>query len=189
MPTSHSESPRLGSLPTAMKPLCPLMLMSSTLARESSSVLRSRPMGLPRYHEKEKCGPRMPPPASHWYPTELRAVFSSPVTLVSSATVWSLMPPHCGIITPWLPCPFCGADEAVAPGSLRPESDQPAAAGIMIVYADATRASTLVLRRTAALLPFRPLLVHTMHSIYSPACQPPTRLSRLFGAADKRGAN
>ncbi|ELP45829.1 hypothetical protein D522_14415 [Mycobacterium avium subsp. paratuberculosis S5] len=166
-----------------MKPLWPLMLMSSTLARESSSVLRSRPIGLPRYQEKEKCGPRIPPPASHWHPTELRAVLIRPLTLVSSATVWSLMPPHCGNIGPWLPWPFCGADDVVAPGLEPPESEQAAVAGIRIVKADATRASALVLRRTATLLPFCPLLVHTMHCSGRPAGQPPTRLSRYFGAA------
>ncbi|COW73056.1 Uncharacterised protein [Mycobacterium tuberculosis] len=87
IPTSHSESPKLGSLPMAMKPLWPSMLMSSTLARDNSSVLRSRPIGLPRYQEKEKCGPKIPPPASHWQPTEFLAVLTSPVTLVSSVTV------------------------------------------------------------------------------------------------------
>ncbi|SGO19369.1 Uncharacterised protein [Mycobacterium tuberculosis] len=71
----------------AMKPLWPSMLMSSTLARDNSSVLRSRPIGLPRYQEKEKCGPKIPPPASHWQPTEFLAVLTSPVTLVSSVTV------------------------------------------------------------------------------------------------------
>ena len=55
-----------------MNPSWPSMLMSSTLARDSSSVLRSRPIGLPRYQVNEKCGPRMPPPASHWQPTEVR---------------------------------------------------------------------------------------------------------------------
>ena len=55
-----------------MNPSWPSMLMSSTLARDSSSVLRSRPIGLPRYQVNEKCGPRMPPPTSHWQPTELR---------------------------------------------------------------------------------------------------------------------
>src|ERR1700739_1672543 len=87
MPTSQSEPPRLGAFPPAMKPPWPSMLMSSTLARDSSSVLRSRPIGLPRYQEKEKCGPRMPPPASHWHPTEFLAVLISPVTLVRSDTV------------------------------------------------------------------------------------------------------
>ncbi len=70
MPISHRLSPRVGSVPTAMNPSWPSMLMSSTLVRDSSSVLRSRPIGLPRYQVKEKCGPRMPPPASHWHPTE-----------------------------------------------------------------------------------------------------------------------
>ena len=37
-----------------MKPSCPSMLMSSTLVRDSSMVLRSRPMGLPRNQVKEK---------------------------------------------------------------------------------------------------------------------------------------
>ena len=64
--------PTPGSSPTAMNPSWPSMLMSSTLARESSSVLRSRPIGLPRYQVNEKCGPRMPPPTSHWQPTEVR---------------------------------------------------------------------------------------------------------------------
>src|SRR6201998_3209451 len=125
MPTSHSESPRLGSLPTAMKPLWPSMLMSSTLARDSSSVLRSRPIGLPRYQEKEKWGPRMPPPASHWHPTEFRGVLISPVALVSPDTVCSLTPPHCGSIGPWRPSRLC-VDDAVAPGLLSPELEHPA---------------------------------------------------------------
>src|ERR1700754_3846894 len=85
------------------------MLMSSTLARDSSSVFRSRPIGLPRYQVNEKCGPRMPPPCSHWQPTELRAVLTRPVTLVCSARVWSLMPPHSGNIGPCVEC-------AVGPG-------------------------------------------------------------------------
>ena len=71
----------------AMNPSWPSMLTFSTLARDSSSVLRSRPMGLPRYQEKEKCGPLMPPPASHWHPTEFFAVLTKPGTLVCSATV------------------------------------------------------------------------------------------------------
>ena len=41
-----------------------------------------------------------------------------PDTLVSSATVWSLMPPHCGNIGPWWPSPLPGAVEVVAPGLL-----------------------------------------------------------------------
>ena len=41
------------------------MLMSSTLVRDSSIVLRSRPMGLPRNQVNEKCGPRMLPPDNH----------------------------------------------------------------------------------------------------------------------------
>ena len=57
MPTSHRLSPIVGSFATAMKPLWPSMLMSSTLVRDSSSVLRSRPIGLPRYQVNEKCGP------------------------------------------------------------------------------------------------------------------------------------
>lgn len=93
-----------------MNPLWPSMLMSSTLVRDSSSVLRSRPMGLPRYQVKEKCGPRMPPPASHWHPTELPAVFTRPVTRVCSAMVWSLTPPHSGNIGPCLALAVCGAD-------------------------------------------------------------------------------
>ena len=129
-----------------MKPPWPLMLMSSTLARDNSSVLRSRPMGLPRYQEKEKCGPRIPPPASHWHPTEFRAVFTNPVTLVSSDTVWSLIPPHCGNIGPWWPSPLPGADDAVAPGLLSPESEHPAIVGIRMKRADAARASALAPR-------------------------------------------
>src|SRR5690349_16056193 len=87
------------------------MLMSSTLALDSSSVLRSRPMGLPRYCVIEKCGPRMPPPASHWHPTEFLAVLTSPVTRVCSATVWSVTPPHSGMNGPCLtPCAVGGAD-------------------------------------------------------------------------------
>src|SRR5271168_4333147 len=100
------------------------MLMSSTLARDSSSVLRSRPIGLPRYQEKEKCGPKMPPPANHWQPTEFRAVFFSPVILVRLVTVSSLMPPHCGNIGPWRPSVLPGAGD-VAPGLLSPELEHP----------------------------------------------------------------
>src|ERR1700676_2220542 len=96
MAISHRLLPSVGSLPTAMKPPWPSMLMSSTLARASSSVLRSRPIGLPRYQVNEKCVPTMPPPTSHWQPTELRAVLTRPVTRVSWLTVWSLMPPHSG---------------------------------------------------------------------------------------------
>src|SRR5215475_4799129 len=95
MPTSHRLLPSVGSWPSAMNPLWPSMLMSSTLARDNSSVLRSRPIGLPRYQVKEKCGPRIPPPCSHWQPIELRAVLTSPVTRVCS-----VMPPHSGNIGP-----------------------------------------------------------------------------------------
>ena len=70
--------PSIGSVPTATQPSWPSMLMSSTLVRVSSSVLRSAPDGLPRNQVKEKCGPRMPPPASHWHPTELTAVLTRP---------------------------------------------------------------------------------------------------------------
>src|SRR6201997_3402025 len=157
IPTSHSESPRLGSLPMAMKPPCPSMLMSSTLARESSSVLRSRPIGLPRYQEKEKCGPRIPPPANHWQPTEFRAVLTSPVTLVSSETVWSLMPPHCGNIGPCWRSPVPGFDGPEPPDLLSPEPEHPARP--KTTKADAARASALALRRTAD----PPSAAHTMH--------------------------
>src|ERR1700750_472359 len=102
------------------------MLMSSTLDRDSSSVLRSRRIGLPRYKENEKCGPRMPPPASHWQPTEFLAVLTSPVTLVSCVTASSLTPPHCGKKGPCLPSEFPGVDDTVAPGPLSPEPEQPA---------------------------------------------------------------
>src|SRR5271166_3142635 len=162
IPTSHSESPRLGSLPMAMKPPCPSMLMSSTLARESSSVLRSRPIGLPRYQENEKCGPRMPPPANHWQPTEFRAVFFSPVTLVRSVTVESLMPPHCGNIGPWWPAPPPGAD-VVAPGLLSPELEQ-AISSVAAAKAYVARARVLALRRTAT----SQTPAHTMHCSGSP---------------------
>src|ERR1700758_5815935 len=140
MPTSHSESPRLGSLPTAMNPPWPSMLMSSTLARDSSSVLRSRPIGLPRYQVNEKCGPRMPPPASHWHPIEFLAVLTRPVTRVCSAPVWSLMPAHCGKNGPCLtPCGACGL-EGPPPGEAELDPDEHAAnSGIMAAAATASR--------------------------------------------------
>src|SRR5882757_7684156 len=158
------------------------MLMSSTLARDSSSVLRSRPIGLPRYQEKEKSGPRMPPPASHWQPTEFLAVLSSPVTLVSCVTASSLTPPHCGKKGPCLPSLFPGVDETVAPGLLPPELEQPATAGSKAIKAITARASVLALRRTATRLSLSLLLVHRMHCSGTPGGQPPTRhLIRHFG--------
>src|SRR5690349_8492078 len=157
MPTSHSESPRLGSLPTAMKPPWPLMLMSSTLARESSSVLRSRPIGLPRYQEKEKCGPRIPPPASHWQPTEFLAVLTSPLICVNLFTVSSLTPPHCGNDGPWLPLPEAGAVDPGAWDWLEPESEHADAIGIR---AAAARASTARLCRTGCTVAAPPLGNH-----------------------------
>src|SRR6185312_1126787 len=72
------------------------MLMSSTLVRDSSSVLRSRPIGLPRYQVNEMCGPMMPPFCSHWHPAELRPALTRPRISVSWLTVWSLTPPHSG---------------------------------------------------------------------------------------------
>ncbi len=66
-----------------MKPSWPSMLMSSTLVRDSSSVLRSRPIGLPRNQVNEKLGPTMPPLSSHWQPTEFFAVFTTPGAWVS----------------------------------------------------------------------------------------------------------
>src|SRR5271157_1948868 len=90
------------------------------------------------------------------------------------------MPPHCGNIGPWWPPALSGADDAVAPGLLLPESEQAATAGIRIIKADAARASALALRRTATPLLLSLLLVHTMHCSGSPAGQPPTRLSRHF---------
>src|ERR1700726_4241634 len=122
------------------------MLMSSTLDRASSSFWRSRPIGLPRYQENEKCGPRIPPPASHWQPTEFLAVVTSPLICVSLFTVSSLTPPHCGNNGPWLPFPDAGA---VDPGDwelLEPESEHAAAIG---TRAAAVRASAATLCRTA----------------------------------------
>src|SRR6267378_2632143 len=126
MPISHRLLPIVGSVPSATKPLCPSMLRSSTLARESSSVLRSRPIGLPRYQVNEKCGPRMPPPCSHWQPTELRAVFTKPVTRVCSAIVWSEIPPHSGNIGPWVDAGV-GAGDCGAPDEFDPELSEHAA--------------------------------------------------------------
>src|ERR1700684_1744412 len=120
------------------------MLMSSTLERDSSSVLRSRPIGLPRYQENEKCGPRMAPPASHWQPTEFCAVFTSPATLVSCATVWSVTPPHCGKNGPW-----CGGADGAPDDSydcVLPESD-PEHAAIMLVRLTTASASAVGLPR------------------------------------------
>jgi hypothetical protein len=53
-PISHRLSPRFASLPVAMKPLRPLIVMSSTLGWFTCTVLRSRPIGLLRYQENEK---------------------------------------------------------------------------------------------------------------------------------------
>src|SRR3954447_3636846 len=102
------------------------MLMSSTLARDSSSVLRSRPIGLPRYQEKEKCGPEIPPPASHWQPTEFFAVLTSPVILVNCVTVSSVTPPHCGKKGPCLPSALPADDGTVPPPGLLSPEPQPA---------------------------------------------------------------
>ena len=160
MPTSHSESPRLGSLPTAMKPLWPLMLMSSTLARDSSSVLRSRPMGLPRYQEKEKCGPRMPPPASHWQPDRVPGGVDQSgdlgqlrYRLVADATALREHRPVVALSAS--PAPTTPS----RPACCRRNPSTPATAGIRIVKADAARASAVELRRTATLLRSRLLLV------------------------------
>src|SRR5215213_8515108 len=121
------------------------MLMSSTLARDSSSVLRSLPIGLPRYQVNEKWGPRMPPPCSHWQPTELRAVLTRPVTRVCSASVWSLTPPHSGKNGPcealWL-----GAGDCGAPGDVDPELfEQAANSAIMAAAATASAFADRVL--------------------------------------------
>src|ERR1700741_511154 len=114
------------------------MLTSSTLARDSSSVLRSRPVGLTRYPVNEKCGPRMPPPCSHWQPTEVRAVFTRPVTRVCSASVWSEMPPPSGNIGPWGEFGV-GAGDCGAPGAFAPElSEHAANTGIMPAAATAS---------------------------------------------------
>src|SRR5574337_264736 len=143
IPTSHRLSPIVGAVPIAMKPLWPSMLMSSTLVRDTSSVLRSRPIGLPRYQEKEKCGPTMPPRASHWQPTEFCAVLNNPDTRVRLATVSSLIPPHCGNNGPWLPCADADADASVGWDSLEPESEHPASIGITVTTAPVARASTV----------------------------------------------
>ncbi len=114
------------------------MLMSSTLVRDSSSVLRSRPIGLPRYHVNEKCGPRMPPPASHWHPTEFLAVLTSPDTRVCSAIVWSLMPPHWGKNGPCvMPCAGGGPDGESGDVESDPE-EHAANTGIMAAAATAS---------------------------------------------------
>src|ERR1700741_3144759 len=114
------------------------MLTSSTLARDSSSVLRSRPVGLTRYPVNEKCGPRMPPPCSHWQPTELRAVFTRPVTRVCSGSVWSEMPPHSGNVGQWVEFGV-GVGASAAPGAFDPElSENAANTGIMAAAATAS---------------------------------------------------
>ena len=65
----------------------------------------------------------MPPPASHWQPTEFLAVLTSPGTRVCSAIVWSLMPPHSGKNGPWVtPCAVGGLDGA--PGEVGSEPEQ-----------------------------------------------------------------
>src|ERR1700753_3159739 len=78
------------------------MLMSSTLDRDSSSVLRSRPIGLPRYHVNEKCGPRMPPFCSHWQPAEVGPEGTRALACRSCLPFVSLPPPHSGKKGPWL---------------------------------------------------------------------------------------
>ncbi|SLC77015.1 Uncharacterised protein [Mycobacteroides abscessus subsp. massiliense] len=94
-----------------MKPLYPAISMSSTLGRVRSSVARSRPMGLPRYQLKEKCGPTMLPPRSQTQPTEFLAVPTRPTTLVICIMAWSLTPPHSVNIGPSTPLDLvcCGA--------------------------------------------------------------------------------
>src|SRR6201995_3124896 len=116
------------------------MLMSSTLDRDSSSVLRSRPIGLPRYQEKEKCGPRIPPPASHWQPTEFFAVLTNPLIWVSLFTVSSVTPPHCGKDGPWLPLPDDGAVDPWDWDWFEPESEHADAIGIRAAAAHASAA-------------------------------------------------
>src|SRR5689334_11637820 len=120
------------------------MLMSSTLVRDSSSVLRSRPMGLPRYQLKEKWGPRMPPPSSHWQPTDVLAVLTSPLIFVSCAIVSSVMPPHSVNIAPCLASPAgAGADELPGPLACSELPEHAATSGIT---AAASTASAFVLR-------------------------------------------
>ncbi|BBX31012.1 hypothetical protein MMAGJ_02940 [Mycolicibacterium mageritense] len=51
----------------------------------------------------------MLPFCSHWQPDEFVAVFTSPGTWVSSLTVWSVTPPHCGKNGPCLDAPAVGA--------------------------------------------------------------------------------
>src|SRR5258705_2936221 len=121
------------------------MLRSSTLARDNSSVLRSRPIGLPRYQVNEKRAPRMPPPCSHWHPTELRAFLTKPVTCVGSASVWSVIPRHSGNMGPW--AAFCvGAGDCGAQGEVDPElSEHAANTGIMAAAATASAFADRVL--------------------------------------------
>src|SRR6478609_3729662 len=143
-----------------MNPSWPSILMSSTLVRVNSSVLRSRPIGLPRYQEKEKCGPVIWPPANHWQPTEFLAVLTNPVTRVCLATSSSLIPPHSGKDGPCLAAPagpgsvVCGTSGPVEP----PEPEQAASSGII---AAAAATSTLALR-LALRPPRRPLTPATV---------------------------
>src|SRR5258708_1085588 len=87
----------------------------------------------------------MPPPCSHWQPTELRAVLTKPVTLVCSASVWSEIPPHSGNMGPWEA--FCvGAGDCGAPGEVDPElSEHAANTGIMAAAATASAFADRVL--------------------------------------------
>jgi hypothetical protein len=87
----------------------------------------------------EKCGPRMPPPCSHWQPTELRAVFTRPVTRVCWATIWSVMPPHSVNIGPCEAFWAGAADDDGPAGEFDFESEHAPTTGIM---AAATTAST-----------------------------------------------
>jgi len=116
--------------------------MLSTLVRDSSSVLRSRPMGLPRNEVNEKCGPVIPPLANHWQPTEFLAVVTRLGTLVNWAMVWSLIPPHSGNVGPCLAAATGGGALGLCWGWLGLLSEQPANTGMT---ASAAIASALLL--------------------------------------------
>ena len=83
----------------------------------------------------------MPPPASHWHPTEFLAVLTSPDTRVCSAIVWSVTPPHSGTNGPCVtPCAAGGPDDS--PGDVESEPEEHAAnTGIRAAMATASRFS------------------------------------------------
>ncbi|GAT14418.1 uncharacterized protein RMCT_1388 [Mycolicibacterium thermoresistibile] len=98
----------------------------------------------------------MPPFTSHWHPTEVVAVLTSPLIWVTSMIVSSLIPPHCGKNGPWVtsppPSPGCWAsgDDDGSELSHAASTDTAAAASTARVLTE----EDLTCRRTAELLRF-----------------------------------